>query len=38
MVELDQLAQGVGLGAWTAISGFHEAATSQAKPTVSDIR
>jgi CubicO group peptidase (beta-lactamase class C family) len=28
MVELDQMAQGVGLGVWSAISSFHELATA----------
>lgn len=28
MVELSQMARGIGLGVWSAIAGFHDAATS----------
>lgn len=28
MVELDQMAQGIGLGVWSTIAGFHQMATS----------
>jgi CubicO group peptidase (beta-lactamase class C family) len=32
MVELRQMALGIGLGVWSAIASFHEQATSQAGP------
>ena len=28
MLELSQMAQGIGLGVWSAIAGFHAIATS----------
>jgi hypothetical protein len=28
MVELHQMARGIGLGVWTAIASFHEIATA----------
>jgi CubicO group peptidase (beta-lactamase class C family) len=31
MAELEQLAMGIGLGGWAAVSGFHAAATAQSE-------
>jgi len=32
MVEMHQMARGIGLGVWSAIGNFHQIATLQSQP------